>query len=164
MTDATSATQPVPSGITLIHGGWELFDRVEPLWNLQRDFHFELAPQWQQGLTWEFADRRRALIAKGAGGQFIVLTGIGGRDVGYGISTIDHQNRGEVDSLFVDPEFRSRGVGDALMKSTLAWFAARGIDDIAIEVLACNEGALRFYSRYGFAPRTVVMKRPHKSD
>ena len=151
-------------GLTLIEGGWELLDRIEPLWNQQRDFHFQLAPQWKLGMTPEFADRRVALIAKGVAGHFICLASIDGRDIGYGISTVDAKGRGEIDSLFVHSQFRSRGVGDALMKVTLAWFAERAIEDVAIEALARNEGAIRFYARYGYEPRSIVMKRAGKVD
>jgi diamine N-acetyltransferase len=164
MTDVAPSIRPMPSGLTLVQGSWELLDRVEPLWNQQRDFHFRLAPQWKLGMTREFADRRVALIAKGAAGHFIALASIGNQDVGYGISTIDNKGRGELDSLFVDPEFRNQGIGDALMKVTLAWFAERAIEDIAIEAIACNEGAVRFYARYGYQPRSIVMKRPQQLE
>lgn len=160
MPDVTPTNRSTPSGLTLISGGWELLDRIEPLWNQQRDFHFQLAPQWKQGMTPEFGARQQALIAKGITGHFIAVASIGARDIGYAISTIDGKGRGELDSLFVDSEFRNQGVGDALMRITLAWFAERGIDNIAIELLACNEGALRFYARYGYEPRSIVMKRP----
>jgi hypothetical protein len=59
---------PSVSNLTLLQGGWELLDRVEPLWNQQRDFHFALAPQWKLGMTPKFADRRVALMAKGVMG------------------------------------------------------------------------------------------------
>ncbi|WP_254507437.1 GNAT family N-acetyltransferase [Anatilimnocola floriformis] len=150
----------VRSDATLIQGGWELLDRVEPLWNQTRDFHFQLAPQWRKGLTWEFTDRRVALIAKGTHGHFIALASVDDRDVGYSICTIEANGRGEIDSLFVEAEFRKQGIGDALMQSSLAWFAERAVDDIAIEALACNEDAVRFYARFGFQPRSVTLKRP----
>jgi GNAT superfamily N-acetyltransferase len=113
-------------------------------------------------MTWEFADRRLTLIAKGVASHMIALASIDGRHVGYGISTIEANGRGEIDSLFVDPAFRSQGIGAALMQVTLAWFAERAIADIAIEALACNAAAVRFYARYGFLPRSVVMKRPQE--
>lgn len=160
MTDGLAAKQSSQPGLAIIQGGWELLDRVEPLWNQQRDFHFALAPQWKQGMTREFSDRRLALIAKGTHGHLIVLASLDGRDVGYGISTIEANGRGELDSLFVAPQFRNQGVGDGLMKVTLQWFAGRGIEDVAIEALVCNEGAVRFYVRYGYQPRSVIMKRP----
>ncbi|WP_425618678.1 GNAT family N-acetyltransferase [Anatilimnocola sp. NA78] len=144
----------------ITQGGWELLDRVEPLWNQQRDFHFNLAPQWKQGMTWAFADRRRTLIAKGVAGHVIAVASINSQDVGYGISTVMAEGRAELDSLFVAPQFRSQGIGDALLQVTLGWFAERAIDDVAIELLACNKGALRFYARYGYQPRSIVMKRP----
>jgi hypothetical protein len=45
MIDGAPAMQSSPPGFSIIQGGWELLDRVEPLWNQQRDFHFDLAPQ-----------------------------------------------------------------------------------------------------------------------
>ena len=79
-------------------------------------------------MTREFADRRVALMAKGVKGHLIALACIGEQEIGYGISTVDQAGRGEVDSLYVTAKFRSRGVGDALMKVTLAWFAERGVE------------------------------------
>lgn len=150
--------QQIPN-LQLTIGGWELLDRVEPLWNQQRDFHFELAPQWIRGMTEHFHLRRQTLMAKGVAGGFLAVATPHGQDVGYAICTLMAIDRGELDSLFVVPSRRSQGIGHALMQASLEWFAQQNVDDIAIELLHCNDGARRFYARYGFEPRSLVMKR-----
>jgi RimJ/RimL family protein N-acetyltransferase len=54
-------------------------------------------------------------------------------------------------SLIVGKEWRSRGVGTALLQSILDWAAAgRQIEKVALTVLASNERARGLYRKLGF--------------
>lgn len=52
--------------------------------------------------------------------------------------------------LFVAPEARGHGIGEALLRQQAAKFLARGARFIKLEVDASNAGAERFYGRLGF--------------
>jgi ribosomal protein S18 acetylase RimI-like enzyme len=63
----------------------------------------------------------------------------------------------ELESIHVYPAHRGRGVGRHLMTAFLAWAAERGAQRVTVTAYAANDGAQRFYARYGFAPRSVIL-------
>lgn len=56
----------------------------------------------------------------------------------------------ELKQLYTDPDCTGQGVGGALMDWAMAEARARGGDEIQLSVWSGNEGAQRFYARYGF--------------
>ena len=56
----------------------------------------------------------------------------------------------ELKQLYTAPEATGMGIGGALMDWAMDQFAARGADEAQLSVYALNEGAHRFYRRYGF--------------
>lgn len=60
-----------------------------------------------------------------------------------------HRHQGSVGAFYVRPQFRGRGVGDALMKTALEE-AAKRVEHVTLTVTASNEGAVRLYERNGF--------------
>lgn len=58
---------------------------------------------------------------------------------------------GFLKDLVVDPAFRRRGVGEALLLAARATLRARGHGQLALKVQAGNAGARRLYERLGFA-------------
>ena len=153
--------KPLHEDVSLLSGGAELLDRVEPLWSQLRRHHADLARQWSASLlAGSFEERRAGLVGKGAGGLLIWLATSRGQDIGYCVSTITADGTGEVDSLYVIPSQRGAGIGHALMKEAMDWFGRQSVRSIVIEVISGNDAAQRFYARYGFLPRTVRLLRP----
>lgn len=56
----------------------------------------------------------------------------------------------ELKQLYTAPEATGKGIGGALMDWAMDQFAARGADEAQLSVYSENEGAHRFYLRYGF--------------
>lgn len=56
----------------------------------------------------------------------------------------------EVHRLYVDPSVQSRGVGGQLMDAALEDIRRSGAENIYLDVWERNDGAIRFYRRYGF--------------
>ena len=56
----------------------------------------------------------------------------------------------ELKQLYTAPAATGLGIGGALMDWAMAEFSARGADEVQLSVYAGNEGAHRFYRRYGF--------------
>ena len=56
----------------------------------------------------------------------------------------------ELKQLYTAPEMGGRGLGTALMAWVLAEARERGADEIQLSVWSGNDGAQRFYARYGF--------------
>ncbi|NPA32806.1 MAG: GNAT family N-acetyltransferase [Aquificae bacterium] len=57
---------------------------------------------------------------------------------------------GAVHEIVVDPEYRSRGIGKALMRSALDYFKKRGRDTAELWVGDKNTRAINFYKKLGF--------------
>ena len=60
-----------------------------------------------------------------------------------------HRHQGSIGSFYVRPQFRGRGVGDALMKAALEE-AAKRVEHVTLTVTASNLCAVRLYERNGF--------------
>lgn len=57
-----------------------------------------------------------------------------------------------IHDLYVRPQARGQGTGQALMGALLTLAAARGWDRIDVNVLDWNHDAQRFYARFGLSP------------
>jgi len=89
----------------------------------------------------------------------VLLAVPGGRDpVGYCVSTVDAAGRGEIDSLFIDEQFRGRGLGRKMVSNAMAWLDEKHAKPIAVSVLAGNDAALRLYEKFGFQTRTILLQ------
>lgn len=65
----------------------------------------------------------------------------------------------ELKQLYAAPNAAGSGIGRALMDWAMAEFTARGADEVQLSVWSRNEGAQRFYSRYGFEKQADVTFR-----
>jgi ribosomal protein S18 acetylase RimI-like enzyme len=150
---------------TIVEGGTELLDRVEPLWLELRRHHAAIAPIWKDELlSGSFEARRIELLSRASGGLLVLVATANDHDVGYCISSIDNA-AGQVESLFVQEGQRSHGIGRRMMSRTMEWFESQPIASIGVSVIAGNEEALNFYSNYGFRPRSIRMLHiKHESD
>jgi ribosomal protein S18 acetylase RimI-like enzyme len=68
--------------------------------------------------------------------------------------------RGVVEDLYVRPAARGEGVGSALLSAAESALAAAGADVVALEAMADNEAARRFYERHGYRPHRVELEKP----
>ncbi len=73
----------------------------------------------------------------------------GERLVGYIVlSTV--LDEGNIDNVAVAPEYRRRGVAEALLKNAIARSRAWGLAFLTLEVRAGNEPAIALYAKHGF--------------
>jgi ribosomal protein S18 acetylase RimI-like enzyme len=61
------------------------------------------------------------------------------------------QNVLELKQLYTAPGATGGGIGRALMDWAMEEFTERGADEVQLSVWSGNDGAQRFYARYGFA-------------
>ncbi|MEM4666480.1 MAG: GNAT family N-acetyltransferase, partial [Thermofilum sp.] len=59
---------------------------------------------------------------------------------------------GHVHSIAVDPQFRKKGVGRALMEETFRMLRERGVKSVVLEVSIANEAGISFWKSLGFSP------------
>jgi len=74
------------------------------------------------------------------------------------------QRRGVVENLYVRPAYRDRGIGGELLARAEHALAHRGAAFAALEAMADNDDARRFYRRHGYDPHRVHLEKPLESD
>jgi ribosomal protein S18 acetylase RimI-like enzyme len=89
-----------------------------------------------------------------------------GRVVGYayaGLEGTDYMQlrgpAGAVYDIVVDPSWRGRGVGRALLERVIAELAARGAPRVVLSTAAQNEAAQRLFAHAGFRRTMIEMTR-----
>jgi GNAT superfamily N-acetyltransferase len=92
-----------------------------------------------------------------AGNQHLFVADLNGRIIGtYQLSVLPGiaqrgRVRGKLESVHTDPECRSRGVGEAMMRHAITIAKAEGIGLLELSSDKRRDEAHRFYRRLGFA-------------
>lgn len=138
-------------------------DAIGPLWQKLKEHHASLSQRWSNELQQRaFEPRKQKLLAKAQAGKLkidVASTTPGAPPLAYCISSISSDREGEIDSLYVESEFRGRGIGTELMRRALNWLDASGAASKTVSVFHVNDEALEFYTRFGFHPRTVQLRQ-----
>lgn len=101
----------------------------------------------------------RAFVARGHDGIVGFVT--------VGIDEGPYQQdvrRGIVENVYVEDEYRGRGIGSALIERGERALAERGADVVTLEVLVANDDARRFYERLGYDDHRLELEKPLGSD
>lgn len=82
---------------------------------------------------------------------FYIVAEIDGKIVGYaGLWCI--VDEGHITNVAVHPDFRRRGIGEALVSVLLTHTIENGILSHTLEVRESNEAAISLYTKFGFVP------------
>jgi len=136
-------------------------DMVAPLWrkllvhHRERSAHFK---EYFSRMTWE--KRKKELIDKSRNGAMCIDMAkdkVTEKLIGYCISTISENKHAELESIYIEAEYRRCGIGDTFVKAALNWMDGHGAVRKVIAVAAGNEEALGFYAKYGFYPRVSIL-------
>lgn len=100
---------------------------------------------------WQDADEARWRQRLGLPGSYNLIAHLDGRPVGMA-SGVPAQDGSAVEliSLWVGPEARGRGVGDALIAAIAQWAKELGARVLRLDVAAGNPRAVALYVRHGF--------------
>ncbi|GAB6275059.1 MAG: GNAT family N-acetyltransferase [Peptococcaceae bacterium] len=139
-------------------------DIIGPLWEKIKEHHRVKSKYFSERYSQiTFNDRKKVFLEKAKSGAVrIDLAKDLNRDkyVGYCVSSITGDNEGEIDSIYVEADYRRMGIGDCLMKKTLEWMDTLSVEIRKIVIAVGNEEAISFYERYGFFPLfTTVMQK-----
>lgn len=103
------------------------------------------------------------LPAPGDPDTAVVVGTIDGVVVGYGrarAETLTDGGRlGVVEELFVEPDARGVGVGEAIMEALLAFAADRGCFGVDAVALPGDRETKNFFERFGLTARAIVVHR-----
>ena len=69
------------------------------------------------------------------------------------------ETRGVVRNVYVEPEYRDRGIGGDLLDAAETALVDAGATVVALEAMAGNERAHEFYRRRGYTPHRVQFEK-----
>lgn len=94
------------------------------------------------------------------------LAEAGGKVVGFIDGKIEKKDaffrerkRGAIYHLFIDEEYRNKGIGTELVKALVSWFRKNKIKTIELDVSQKNKTAVKLYEKIGFKESYMQMKR-----
>ena len=148
-----------------IEGNEELLDSIAPLWDKLNSHHVSVSPYFsEQFATFSFQKRRKGIIP-GKDGKLIkvdLARAIAENKIaGYCFSSIvnsQYGRIGEIESLYIEPEYRGLGIGERFMRSAINWMDSEGVDRKMVVVAVGNEEVYEFYRRFGFYPKSTRLE------
>ncbi len=159
------------SDISIVTAGLDRLDELVAFWMLLHRHQAAVAPPIA-GVPVLSEEASAAIVLEmyrewlsGADG-FALFAEDDGHPVGYLVAFYedphfmwDTGRVGHVDSFYVLPEVRGRGVGRLMMDRAYAVMRDAGATTVALEMIATNDDARRFYDREGFTTTFVQMHR-----
>jgi ribosomal protein S18 acetylase RimI-like enzyme len=79
--------------------------------------------------------------------------------VGQTKGTITELSSGYIYDIFVEEEFRGKGVGKLLLEKAEDYCRKKGHSRISLSVSATNDSAIKLYSRTGYKPERTTMAK-----
>ena len=144
-------------------GSGDDLDLIKPLWEKLNQLHFDLSPHFKHrfhGMTWD--NRKSKLLEKSR--DIMLDYAIDNNDekiIGYCISTIDKEDSktGEIDSIYIDYNYRKSGLGKQLMERAIQWLQSSNTETQKLLVAFGNEEVFGFYKQFDFYPLHIVLQR-----
>ncbi len=141
--------------ITYKTEGLEAIDMIKPLWDKLSEHHKDVSSYFSKNFEVDnYIVRKMAICDKDHVQLTIAQDGC--HSVGYIVASVD-EKQGEINSLFVEEQYRGSDIGNELMMRSLDWIKAFAPEEIKVSVAYGNH-VLPFYEKYGFYPRSVILK------
>ena len=100
------------------------------------------------------ADRAAVFVSPATAGELAGFVEVALRPWAEGC---DSSPVGYVEGIYVTPEWRGRGVGEALLRAAEAWAMDRGCREIASDARADNAASLALHARLGYVEHEVLV-------
>lgn len=154
------------NNIRYTYGNEKLLDNIKEMWECLNEHHHAMSSHFKEFYeNFKFDARKKSLVEKAKHSKIRLDFAVDEADeryVGYCVSSVDEQRNGEVESIYVHPNYRGMGIADKLMKSALEWMEEMAAEKIVVTVAAGNEQAFGFYEKFGFYPRRTVLEQIKK--
>lgn len=139
----------------------EEIDLIRTLWEDLNSHHGKLSPHFPDYYEeMNFEKRKKNLLGKSDDTKFkidLVIESDSRKKIGYCISSVNNEGEGEIDSLFIQTEYRHCGIGDNLMQRALEWLNSYNAGPLKIQVASGNEEVFKFYEKYNFYPKYTML-------
>jgi ribosomal protein S18 acetylase RimI-like enzyme len=140
-------------------------NRIRELWEGLNKHHFERSVNFKERYAKMTFEKRKELLFNklGNGNMFIelALDSVSEKPVGYCLSIITKSGdmEGEIESLFIIPSYRKKGIGEAFIQHALEWLDSNKVSSKRIIVAAGNEEIFPFYEKFGFFPKFITLEK-----
>jgi ribosomal-protein-alanine N-acetyltransferase len=110
---------------------------------------------------WLTPETARTLVAQAPVFRVLEETSAG-HAIGFLGLRIEMSDLGYVSDLALHPDYRRRGLGEAMLRWALAWFRSKGLKSAALQVNTDNAPAIALYRKLGFAAGEIGLdyRRP----
>lgn len=78
--------------------------------------------------------------------------------VGYCMTSVKDRI-GEIDSIYINPQYRGKKLGEQLMEKAESWLKSKKIIKFSISVVEGNESVFDFYNKQGYHPKHTVLEK-----
>ncbi len=131
-------------------------EEIEPLWCELNSHHHEKSKNFKDHFSsFTFVERCKKLLATD---KLVIFAAKENSElVGYCIAS-SNNGAGEIDSLYIKPQFRGSSLGLLLTESAMSWLSGLNCRQISVYVVEGNEGAIPFYEKFGFKKRFDVLQ------
>lgn len=138
--------------------GKNRLNTIKPLWRKLNELHLKDSHFCKDHYKkFTFEERCRKFDEIDDDKIRIEIITAGDIPVGYCIATIE-KSTGEIDSLFVEQEYRSKGYGGRLVENSLHWLRSKNCTKIQVAIAEGHESVFGFYQKYGFYPRMTYLQ------
>lgn len=140
-------------------------DRIKELWEGLNNHHFRKSINFKERYkNFTFEKRKEILIKKVGDGEIYIELAIDNqfnKAIGYCMSVLTNypEPEGEVESLYIDSNYRGKGIGEIFMKHAIEWLNSKNIGTQRIVVACGNEEVLPFYLKFGFYPKFMTLEK-----
>lgn len=156
--------------VTIVRGGAERIDELEPLWRDLQEYHLRLAPTLgglparSAAESWALRRRKYASALQDPD-AFVLVAERSGKPVGYALVSLSEGPSGwdcgervaDIETLSVAAAARSQRIGSRLMDAVERELVHLGVRAFRVLVIAANQEALQFYGRRGLIPVSQVL-------
>ncbi len=71
---------------------------------------------------------------------------------------LDHQDHGYLGFMYVDPEYRGRGINQKVVAQLTEWAKSKQLKVLCLTVFSQNQSAIRAYEKAGFYQNLIEMR------
>ncbi|MGM0509221.1 MAG: GNAT family N-acetyltransferase [Fusobacteriota bacterium] len=132
---------------------------IKPLWEELNNYHEKKAIDFKEYFkNNNFEDRVKKVLERKKLRIELVKDMVKRNIIGYCITSID-DNKGEIDSIYIQRKYRGLKIGNILIERALDWLDDEKVKTQSVSVAYGNIEVLDFYKKVGFKPRLIIMER-----
>ncbi len=137
-------------------------EKIRLLWEKLLQHHKTISKYFKERPNINFDMRKKQFEEKSLAGALrvdLAKDSYSGELVGYCVTSLNLEKQGEIESIYVENDYRGFGIGDQLMTRALRWLESQSVKKTILGVGEGNESVFNFYRRYHFYPRTTILEQ-----